>query len=333
MMTAFNQRFSAVCVMTAFSLAALAILPTVCLTLHALLLHVCGCAEGDREDVHLTGCGLLPRGFARRGTISFVAASFDTPQGRVFFGCMLLSSLVLFVSQFPFWLPRRPVWRKRPPTSYESWLDEEEGRNRFIWLFAGSLFMAVVSIVNATPQHDLAGHNMVPSAIHMGGFLCGIAVLLFMAFYQLHYIEFAFHRWRRFPFLTLGEAPSLDELGELKWDQEWRCTLWCAAVISTFLLVVLQAPLRIGHGIGQASSRRDFYFACGSVLAEGLVGLFVYGELLVLAKWRLRMVRQGGRRQPVYEDPVEFDEQDEQRSASAPLQRRPSASQLHQKSE
>ena len=159
MLTAFNQRFSAVAVMCSFTLAALAVLPTVILTLHALISNLNGCDGGGQEDVNLTGCGLLPEGFARKGTISFVAASFDTPQGRVFFGCMLLSSLTLFVSQFPFWLPRRPVWRRHQSSSTASepsWLDEEEGRNRFIWLFAGSLFMAVVSMINATSDIPLA---------------------------------------------------------------------------------------------------------------------------------------------------------------------------------
>ena len=162
MLTAFNQRFSAVAVISSFTLAALAVLPTVVLTLHALISNLSGCEDGT-DDVHLTGCGLLPDGFARKGTISFVASSFDTPQGRVFFGCMLLSSLTLFVSQFPFWLPRRPVWRRHQTSSAASepsWLDEEEGRNRFIWLFAGSLFMAVVSMINATSDIPLAVRHL-----------------------------------------------------------------------------------------------------------------------------------------------------------------------------
>ena len=77
-----------------------------------------------------------------------------------------------------------------------------------------------------------------------------------------------------------------------------------------------QAPLRIGF----EADRLDFFLACGSVFAEGLVGLFVYGDLVVLAKWRLQVVRQGGRRQPVYVDPEE--DELEQRSASAPPRRR-----------
>ena len=144
-------------------------------------------------------------------------------------------------------------------------------------------------------------------------------MLLFMEFYQLHFIEFAFHRWGGCPFLLVESLPpwvSHEDLGELKWDQKWRCGLWSAALVSVLLLVVQQAPLRIGF----ESDRLDFFLACGSVFAEGLVGLFVYGDLVVLAKWRLQVVRQGGRRQPVYTDLQEMEL--EQRSASAPPRRR-----------
>jgi len=308
MLIAYFQRFSAVAVISSVVLALLAVMPTIILCVHGLVLHLGGCPDGKRDET-LTGCGLLPTGFASTGTISCVASSFDTPQGRVFFGCMLLSSITLFISQFPFWLPRRPVWRLRQPASSHPWLDEMEGRNRFIWLFAGSLFMAVVSMVNV-PHDRLLGYNIVPSAIHMGGFLSGIGVLLFMEFYHLHFVELAFLRWPPYRLWRGAELPAWverggqnpRELGELKWDQRWRCALWTAGIGSCAALVALQTPLALAASFDSV----HFLIACGSVFAEGMVGLCVYGGLFVLAVWRLQVVRRAeGRRSPHYEDRAE----------------------------
>ena len=46
---------------------------------------------------------LLPSDFFRKATVSNLASNFDTAVGRVFLACILLSSLALLASEFPFW--------------------------------------------------------------------------------------------------------------------------------------------------------------------------------------------------------------------------------------
>jgi len=46
---------------------------------------------------------LLPHDFFRKATVSNLASNFDTAVGRVFLACVLLSSLSLLASEFPFW--------------------------------------------------------------------------------------------------------------------------------------------------------------------------------------------------------------------------------------
>jgi len=67
-------------------------------------------------------------------------------------------------------------------------------------------------------------------------------------------------------------------------------------------LVALQTPLALAASFDSV----HFLIACGSVFAEGMVGLCVYGGLFVLAVWRLQVVRRAeGRRSPHYEDRAE----------------------------
>ena len=46
---------------------------------------------------------LIPSAFFHKATVSNLASNFDTVVGRVFLACILLSSLALLTSEFPFW--------------------------------------------------------------------------------------------------------------------------------------------------------------------------------------------------------------------------------------
>ena len=46
---------------------------------------------------------LIPSDFFHKATVSNLASNFDTVVGRVFLACILLSSLALLTSEFPFW--------------------------------------------------------------------------------------------------------------------------------------------------------------------------------------------------------------------------------------
>ena len=50
---------------------------------------------------------LIPTDFYDKATVSNLSSDFNTPTGRVFLACILLSSLALLISEFPFWLPRK----------------------------------------------------------------------------------------------------------------------------------------------------------------------------------------------------------------------------------
>ena len=50
---------------------------------------------------------MIPEDFYDKATVSNLSSNFSTPTGRVFLACILLSSLALLISEFPFWLPRR----------------------------------------------------------------------------------------------------------------------------------------------------------------------------------------------------------------------------------
>jgi len=283
----FFQFFSAAAVLSAVVLAAFAVVPTIAVVLHGLLRHLI--VEPCVVGANLRGCGLLPEDFASRGTISNVAADFSSPHGRVMFGCLLLSSLTLFISQFSFWLPRQFE------RSDAAWLAQGEGVFRFVWLFAGSLAMAIVSLIPCpSDPFDHFGFNVVLSVLHMGGFLLCILVLILMEYQQLTRVEFALHRWRWCPWLSAEHLPDTVKVKKipLAWDQEWRCFFLSGTCMCFLLLVLLQTPLTLGQP--------NFYVACASVLAEGLVGVCAYGDLLVMALWRVRPGRSFRREKHVF---------------------------------
>jgi hypothetical protein len=117
----------------------------------------------------------------RSHTVSSVAADFATPAGRVFFGAMLLSSIIMFTSQWPFWLLRRTE-RKT------SWVFVGDVKIKFVTLFAGSLGMGLVSLI-ACPDRADSLVDIAPMMCHILGFFACLLTLMAGAWRQLHVTE------------------------------------------------------------------------------------------------------------------------------------------------
>lgn len=240
---------------------------------------------------------LLPSDFFHKATVSNLASDFDTAVGRVFLACILLSSLALLVSEFPFWLPRR--WHHG-----ESIVDRGEGVLRFVWLVLGTLSTAVVAIV---PSPDGAqGIDLLLTAIHNASAVVGYGTLVFMELAQLHLGENVFRRARSAirqrcgcggakkvfrqrslpdadadagasPYVALdeGDDPSPDrDYWQLNWDQWLRGCIMVAELATGLTFIGTQGLLFF-----RVQSQALAYY---SVFLETGFALLIYGDLFVM---------------------------------------------------
>lgn len=239
---------------------------------------------------------LLPHDFFRKATVSNLASNFDTAVGRVFLACVLLSSLSLLASEFPFWLPRR--WHHG-----DSIVDRGEGVLRFVWLVLGTLSTAVVAIV---PSPDGAqGIDLLLTAIHNATAVIGYGTLVFMELAQLHLGENVFRRARsairqrccgaggakkvfRAPRMRANAGAQYSALEEgddpdpatdrdywqLNWDQWLRGIIMLAELATGVTFISVQGMLFFG-----AQSQALAYY---SVFLETGFALLIYGDLFVM---------------------------------------------------
>ena len=241
---------------------------------------------------------LLPNDFFRKATVSNLASNFDTAVGRVFLACILLSSLSLLVSEFPFWLPRR--WHKG-----DCIFDGGEGVLRFVWLVFGTLSTAVVAIV-PSPE-GAQGIDLLLTAIHNASAVVGYGTLVFMELGQLHLGENVFRRARsairqrcgcggpkkvcrapdkhhehhvdaatKYTALEEGDDPATDDRDywQLNWDQWLRGGIMILELVTGVTFISVQGMLFFG-----AQSQALAYY---SVFLETGFALLIYGDLFVM---------------------------------------------------
>ena len=219
---------------------------------------------------------LIPTDFYDKATVSNLSSDFNTPTGRVFLACILLSSLALLISEFSFWLPRR--WNLSG--SERNFLDEGEGRLRFVWLVVGTLSTAIVSTIPSPA--GAKGYELLLMSMHNGGAVLGYSVMVFMELAQLHLGENVFRRMRFALRQKCGRLPDevadaeVDERDHLKlnWDQWLRGSIMVLELATGTTFVGVQGALFFGLRSGALA-----YY---SVFLETGFALLIYGDLFVM---------------------------------------------------
>jgi hypothetical protein len=234
---------------------------------------------------------LIPDDFYVKATVSNLSSDFSTPTGRVFLACILLSSLALLISEFPFWLPRR--WSTRDANNV---FDSSEGVLRFVWLVVGTLAAAVVAVIPSPEGAE--GYEMLLTAMHNVGAMVGYGVFVFMELAQLHLGENVFRRGfnaLRYQLNCCGggkapRKPSSERVGgsykhlrddnderdywPLNWDQWLRGCIMITELITGFTFIGVQGALFFGV--------RSQFMAYYSVFLETGFALLIYGDLFVM---------------------------------------------------
>jgi len=235
---------------------------------------------------------MIPEDFYDKATVSNLSSDFSTPTGRVFLACILLSSLALLISDFPFWLPRR--WKSKD--GQHSVFDSGEGALRFVWLVVGTLSAAIVAVIPSPAEAQ--GNSVLLTAMHNVGAVVGYGVLVFMELAQLHLGENVFRRARNAIRRYLGNKTivmidpdvkyqkledkyeKLEEqykdrdYWELNWDQWLRGAIMIVELATGVTFIAVQGALFFG-----VRSQAVAYY---SVFLETGFALLIYGDLFVM---------------------------------------------------
>ena len=140
------------------------------------------------------GARLVPLDWESKGTISSIVSDIDSPQGRVFFGFIMIGALVLLLSEFPFWLYRQWEGSQRSI----DFLFEREGHERMIWNTIVPVGLAIAAIVSS--PSGAHGLDQIMTGVHMVSIMGGCVLpLMYFETKQLYMEEALSREYYRMP--------------------------------------------------------------------------------------------------------------------------------------
>ncbi|CAE7192698.1 unnamed protein product [Symbiodinium natans] len=216
--------------------------------------------------------GSVPKDFLQKATLSNMAQDMTQPQGRLWSTALGLASVLSVVSMYTFWLYRswQPFVGDNNPLHSPVLQSSLERRLRIAWALAPNVGFVLAAMVPSLS--DVAGYEIVLTAVHNVSAPLSMLFLMVMETIQLGYGENAFAY-----FFSQDATPLY---GPLTKYQRMRVCLLVEAWISGTIFVAVQGYLAF-------RKNRRYWVALTSYYGE-VIGIILAFSLPAAAAMDIR---------------------------------------------
>lgn len=220
-----------------------------------------------------TDLQLLPHDFYQKGTLSNIAQDVSSPHGRLWATALIVASVVLFVSMYPFWLYRcwQPLHTSESnPLVHGVFQSKTERFLRSFWLVAPNVGFILTGAIPSLSGDGIAGYKLALTGVHNTCAPLSMLLCVVMETVQLVYGENV-----RFSTFFSMTKPATSLYGPLNFGQRLRMIAVLFSWVCGIIFVSMQAYLFLLPTLGGGKNQNPWITLvsyCGEVL--GLISAF-----------------------------------------------------------